>query len=195
MKPSLVPLLIGLGIMPFGIRLGFAADDAKKIPLDSVYTTTRQTDAKDALPQLKDFPQPNLEGKSIAGKPVIFLVNGKDFPAAVKASGPFIPLDGDAKTPDPKTETKAGEHHWVGAYLGSNGSSPPAYRVQSVEIDGTKVRVTYETIKRNSSTLDYWSYFVWAPLGTLSPGEYTLELYDVGAGKVTATGKNKVVKE
>jgi len=187
MKSSILLLVVGMG-------LGFAADDARKIPLDSVYTTTRQKDTKDALAQLKDFPPP-IFGEPIAGGRVIFLVNGKDFPAAVKASRQFLQRGADAKAPAPNAETKAGEPNWVGAHLGSTGSRPPAYRVRSVEVDGRKVRVTYETVKGGGSTLDLKAYLVWAPLGKLTPGEYTLELYDGAAEKVTATGKSKVITE
>jgi hypothetical protein len=194
MKPSSVPLLLCLGILLVGIGSGFAAAQGKKIPLDSVYTTTRQKDTKDALAQLKDFPKPTF-GKTIAGQRVLFLINGKDFPAAVKASRPFLQLEGDAKAPGPKAETKAGEQNWVGGYLGSTGSQPPAYRVLSVEVKGRKVRVTYETVKSGGSTLDYHSYLVWAPLGKLTAGEYTLELYDAAAKKVTAVRKSKVIAE
>jgi hypothetical protein len=201
MKPSIVPLLLCLGTLLVGIGSGFAADfavdDGKKIPLGSVYTTTRQKDTKDAaLAQLKDLPRP-IFGKVLAGERVIFLVNGKDFPTAVKASRQFLPPKGDAKAADPTAETKADEQNWVGAYLGSTGSQPPAYRVLSVEVEGRKrkVRVTYEPLKNGGTTLDYYSYLVWAPLGKLSAGEYRLELYDAAAKKVMATRTSKVIAE
>lgn len=199
MTASTVLQLVGLGIVLFGIESGVAADDAKKIPLASVYTTTRQKDTKDARAELKDVPVPidvpqPIFGERIGGKPAIFLVNGKDFPAAVKVSRSFLQLEGDDKAPDPNAETKAGDQNWVGAYLGNQGSLPPGFRVLSVEIDGKKVLVTYETITRNKTTKDYYTYIVWAPLGKLSCGEYTLELYDAAAKKVTATRKSRVVE-
>jgi len=191
MKLSIMSLLVGLGSILFGFGPGFAADDARKIPLDLVYTTTRQKDTKDALPHLRGFPKPNFSGNLLPGKPVIFMVNGKDFPAALRASRRFVLPEADTKAP----QLQAGEPSWVCAYLGSTGSIPPAYRVQSVEIDGTKVRITYKTLARSSSSLDYFSYFVWAPLGKLPAGDYTLELYDAAAKQVTATRKSKVLKE
>jgi hypothetical protein len=189
-----MPLLLVLGMLVPAIGPGPAADGVKKIPLDSVYTTTRQKDTKDALTQLKNLPQPIWE-KPIPSEPMIFLVNGKDFLAAVKASRLFLQPQGDAKAPGPNAETKAGEQSWVGAHLGVKGSQPPAYRLLSVEIECRKVRITYGTIKSGGSTLDYYSYLVWAPLGKLPAGEYTLELCDAAAEKVTATRKSKVIVE
>jgi hypothetical protein len=124
---------------------------------------------------------------------VIFLVNGKDFFSAVKASRPFFEFRGD-EAKEPKAESKADEQNWVGACMGIDGSSPPAFRVQSVEIGGKKIRVTYESIKRDISTADEHLYMLLAPLGKLPAGEYTLELYESTAKKVTADRKSKVVE-
>src|SRR3954447_18645958 len=96
----------------------------RKIPLDAVYTTTRQKDAKDAVAQWKDVPTPYF-GKWILGDPVIFLLNGKDFRAAFQRSRPFLQLQGDARPPAPNAGCKSGQQAWVGAYLGSAGSIPP----------------------------------------------------------------------
>ena len=190
MNRSLVVVLTGLAIILFEVTLGTAADEVKKIPLGSVYSSTGQKDTKDGV-ELREVPDAfgNFSGRS-----VIFLVNGKDFLTAVKASRPFFEFRGDGKAQEPKAESKAGEQNWVGACMGSEGSSPPAFRVQSVEIGGKKIRVTYEDMKRDLSTADEHLYMLFAPLGKLPAGEYTLELYESTAKKVTADRKSKVVE-
>jgi hypothetical protein len=188
-----VPVFAGVAILLFGICLGAFAGENKQIPLGSIYTTTGQKDTKDAAAELKNVPQPHYSGL-VTGAPVIFLVNGKDFGAAYQGSRRSFQVEGDPKAAAPKAVSKAGELNWVGAFLGSDGSSPPAYRVLSVAIQGRKVRVTYETIKRVISTGDEHPYLLWAPLGKLSPGEYTLELYEATTQKVTASRKSKVVE-
>jgi hypothetical protein len=71
---------------------------------------------------------------------------------------------------------------------------PPAFRVLSVEINGTKIRVNYESITRELSTGDEHPYLLWAPLGKLAAGEYTLELFDTATKKLTVTSKSKVLE-
>jgi hypothetical protein len=182
------PILAGVVVVLLGF--GFcAADEDAKIPLGSVYTTTGQQDTKDAGIELRNAPQPFGE---FSGLPVVFLVNGKDFLAAVKASRPFLELGVNGKAPAPKAESKSSGTIWVGACLGSDGSVPPAYRLHAVEIKGKKIRVTYAFIEREISTGDEHPYLLWAPLGKLPAGEYTLELYDTTTKKVTVTRKSKV---
>jgi hypothetical protein len=191
MKRSSLLVLAAVAVVWIRIGVGDAAEQDRKIPLGSVYTTTGQKDAKDAAAEFRDEAQPY---GVCSGLPRVFLVNGNDFRAAVKASRPFLEDADDGKKPAPKTESKAGGPHWVGACLGSDGSLPPAFRVLSVEISGTTIRVTYESIQRNESTNDEHPYLLWAPLGNLTAGEYTLELYDTTAKKVTVSRKSKVVE-
>jgi hypothetical protein len=191
MKYSAVLVLGGVAMILIEMGLGVAAGENKKIPLSSVYTTTGQKDTRDAVVELREVSEPFGE---FSGLPVIFLVNGKDFLAAVKVSRPFLEFRGDGKKPDPKAESKATGLNWVGACMGSEGSLPPAFRVLAVEIEGKKIRVTYESIKNDLSSGDEHPYLLWAPLGKLSAGEYTLELYDATVKKVTASRKSKVVE-
>jgi hypothetical protein len=189
-KRSLL-LVLAVAVVWAGIRLGEAAGQDRKVLLGSVYTTTGQKDAKDAAAEFRDEAQPY---GVFSGLPQVFLVNGNDFRAAVKASRPFLEDTGGGKTPAPKAESKAGGPQWVGACLGSDGSMPPAFRVLSVETSGTKIRITYESIRRNESTSDEHPYLLWAPLGKLNAGEYRLELYDTTVKRVTVSRKSKVVE-
>lgn len=165
-----------------------AADEVKQIPLGAIYTTTHQKETRDLWTHLKDLPPGGVYGEPLRSERVVFLVNGKELNEAVRASRSFL-------VPADKAEAPAqtnGEDIWVGAHIGSRGSQPPAYRVLAVEVEGRTVRVIYETVKTTWSTMDYYSYLVWAPLGSLPAGDYRLELYDVAIKKVTATGASKV---
>ena len=55
------------------------------------------------------------------------------------------------------------------------------------------MRINYESTKSEISTGDVHLYLLWAPIGKLAAGEYTLELYDTAAKKVTASRKCQVL--
>jgi hypothetical protein len=181
MKRVIATMFLALAALMLGTEIAFAAEQATEIPLGSVYTTTRQKEVKDAESALRDDAQPYGE---FSGRPVIFLVNGQDFRDAVKASRPYLELQGGGK--DPRAGVQTGEQVWLGACLGCDGSMPPAFRVQSVETHGRKIRVRFASIEREKSTDDKHPYLLWAPLGKLPAGEYELEMFDTAKKKLTA---------
>jgi len=75
----------------------------------------------------------------------------------------------------------------LAAYLGSDGSTPPAYRVETIEVNGKTIRVAYERDESPARSADLLAYLVWVPVGRLEAGVYTLELFDVVAGNVTTS--------
>jgi len=195
MRRAIPPyLLLNSALILFAAVAGFAADDAKEVPLRTVYTTTGQKNTQNARPdvELQDIQE---FGHRIPQKPAICLVNGKNCRTAAKVSHPLLNPAGEKKEAPANPMVKAAEDAWVGAFLGNAGSSPPAFRVLSVETKGKQVRVKYEFTPPEVATGDVHQYFVWAPLGKLTAGEYTLELYNAVEKKVTATGKCKVVAD
>jgi hypothetical protein len=118
------------------------------------------------------------------GPPQIVLCVGDDVAAAVKASVLSF------STPEEAATTITGgtiDTLWLAAYLGSDGSTPPAYRIETIEVNGRTIRVAYERDESPARSADLLAYLVWVPVGRLEAGVYTLELFDVVAGNVTAS--------
>jgi hypothetical protein len=180
-----------LGMILLAFHPVLAAEKSRKIPLADVFTSTGQKNTKDLWKEFKDGA-PKFIDDMTDSKPYILLVNGKDLPSAIQASNPGAQRCPKTGAP---IDLKSNEQIWVGALLGANGSSPPAYQVLSVEVEGTKVKITYEHLESFERTADFHLYLAWAPLGKLEPGEYTVELYDAVAKKVTASSKRSVVVE
>jgi hypothetical protein len=149
----------------------------KSVPLSELYVTFKQEGVALMLPRPRvegDLSLKDLATKS--GTSNIFLVRGADVATALlsaemafRGSSADRPLRGN-----PPTKEKP---IWAVAQLGVRGSSPPAFEVKAVKRDGMRVRVSFE--EKQSRSLDERPYLVWAPLGELEPGDYTLELYNV----------------
>jgi hypothetical protein len=187
--------LSGLGTVPAAVIVGLAgwvcvsgAEEGRQIPLESIYSTTGQKGLK-ALKMRLDEPQ-GQELQGIArgyrgGASDVFLVRGKDIAAAVKAARQAFTAGQSADGPVIPDAASRAAPLWVVAYLGSAGSSPPAWLVHSVEVKGQMVRVTFRKPKRFGSTRDLHPYFLWVPLGKVEAGTYTLELFDADKEEVT----------
>jgi hypothetical protein len=158
----------------------FEADEARTIPVNTAYATFQQDGLKsldeavdsDVLSMIQEAPQQ------------IVLCIGSDVAAAVKASAASFSMPED---PVPAVGGGANDTLWVAAYLGSEGSIPPAYRVRSIEVKGKTIRVAYERDDAPVRSCDLRAYMVWAPVGPGEAGAYTLELFDVVAERITLT--------
>lgn len=164
----------------------FACEEkSRTVPLDSVYGTSGQKEIKrlstatDGAGTYVDPAGADLVEIMKLDKKAetCFLVNGKDVASAVKAS-----VAGFAKGPPTATEK---EPVWLSVYFGITGSSPPAYLVQSVEIRGNTIRLSYR--KGLAVSADIHQYYAYAPLGKLAAGEYTLELFETESKEITKT--------
>jgi hypothetical protein len=77
---------------------------------------------------------------------------------------------------------------WVVAYLGMATSDQ--WTIKSVERTGTRIRVVYTANSRQLG--DDVAYMLWAPLGPLEEGKYTLELYETNDKEVSLSRLVKV---
>jgi hypothetical protein len=115
-------------------------------------------------------------------------VTAGDIQGAVEASRGIL---GDGKQPD-KLNLKGGKASlWAAIYFGTSGSSPPAWRIETVEVRDRTVRVAYR--KGAADTDDIHYYLSWVPVPAGKAGTYTLELFDAAEGKVTLKRQVKVV--
>jgi hypothetical protein len=161
---------------------------AKAVPLGSVHSTSRQKGLKLIDQGKGDEAFPNqmrvLFERSIRmGASNVFLARGDDLKAAVKATWEVFRYGRSASGPVSADRRSRSERYWLVAYLGVDGSVPPAWLVKSVKVSGRTIRLAFT--KRGDATGVLHPYFVWAPLGKLGPGTYTLELFDEESKQVT----------
>lgn len=170
-------------------------EKTRTVPLDQIGATTGQKGIKKmtaAMDGAGKYVEPY--GKALAeiqqlgrNKPSVALVTGKDLTAAVEA---WRGLVSERKEGPNSVEAKGTDTLWIGAYLGTNGSSPPAFEVEAVEIKGKTIRIAYK--KGAAFTNDVHHYLVWAPLGKCEAGTYTLELFETKSKEVTLKRECKV---
>jgi hypothetical protein len=161
------------------------------IPLESIYLTCRQegpiyispSDADESFRvQFEELYQCALD----MGASNVFLTRGDRVGDAIAATaGAFIhrrsadgPVFGDPR--------QISDHFWFAAHLGV-ASGHDAWDVESGCIKDNLVRLTFTQPRRETVTRDLNAYLCWFPLGRLSPGTYTLELFDKGKGQVVLT--------
>jgi len=113
----------------------------------------------------------------------VCLVRGDEIVAAVNATRRVFTGGGPADVPSIPDGERKHDAIWLVAYFGASGSEPPAWVVRSVEQKERTFRVSY--VKRVALTKDLNEYFLWAPLGVLGAGIYTLELFDTEQHQVT----------
>jgi len=176
-------VLSALGLI-VGVRLGAFETDAKRvIPLNTVYVSFLQEGLKPVEEAAKNEDLLEAANCVREASPQIALCVGKDIAAAVQNSSASFAMPTELI---PAVMAKPDETVWVAAYLGSDGSVPPAYRIQSVEVKNRTIRIAYERVESATRSSDLRAYMVWAPIGLLEGGVYTLQLADVSEG-VTST--------
>jgi hypothetical protein len=132
-----------------------------------------------------------------AGLSCAFLVAGDDFGDAVRATARVF--GGGLRADEVvRNDPKKGEDIWVCAFLGNSSTTPPAFAVRRIEVDGLVVRVVFSKPRSLLRSCDFSPFVVWANLGKLPPGKYRVELVDgdrddevVVARKVTVTRTKK----
>ena len=162
----------------------FEPEEARMIPLHTVYATFNQEGLK-AADEAVDNEDLAMALNAIGdGREEVVLCVGDDVVAAVKASIASFAMP---KEPVPAVGGGSIATIWVAAHLGSDGSVPPAYRVRSVEVNRTTIRVAFAHEDSPVRSCDLRGYMIWAPVGRVAAGAYTLELFDVTADRVIAT--------
>src|SRR5262249_36956402 len=127
------------------------------IPLKDVYATFGGQGPRFLAHGLNDNVGRELEDlyrNYRSGASQIFLIRGRDIPAAVRATRQI--LVGGA-TLDSKVALGAGsvgEGLWLVVYFGQGITSPPAYRIHSVELTGNSIRVSYSMPKPKGIVLN-----------------------------------------
>ena len=151
--------------------------ELRKIPLNSIYTTSEQKGLKavdEALRQSSKPLEELIERSVTMGASNVFLVRGNDVAGAVQATRQVF-TGSSVDEPVPLDQRSEPDSFWVVAYFGISGSGE-AWLVRSVEVTGKEVRITFK--KGVSENNDEHPYFAWVPIGKLDPGTYTLELFD-----------------
>lgn len=162
----------------------FQGQEPRAVPLDTAFATFHQDGFKglDATVD-NNHLRPMLD--EIQGGPQrIVLCLGQDISGAVKNARVSFSLP---EQPVADIGTGIDDMVWVAAFLGSDGSVPPAFKVRAIEVTGNTIRVSYERDESSARTCDLLAYLIWAPVGRMEAGIYTLELFDAAAGNVTVT--------
>ena len=147
-----------------------------------------------------------IRGAAKRGGPSnVLLVHGDDFRWAVWSTwqaynhyGTYTAENAlPARDPDPEKKDDPDPPKdvnksavWVVAYLGTDTSD--RWLIKSVERTGNRVRVSYTDRYKNPGGVgatvgDSTPYIMWAPLGRLDAGKYTLELYETNEMEVKLT--------
>ena len=177
-----VALLVFTAIV--SVRLGaFQPESKRVVPMNSVCATFAQDEVK-SVDAIEDAAFAETMGALRERSAQIVLCNGNDIAAAVKSSGESFRMP---EEPAPSIVAGPSNPVWVAAYFGTDGSVPPAYKVRAVEITGKSIRVAYERVESPGRSCDLHAYVIWAPIGPISAGSYTLELFDVAADSIIAT--------
>ncbi len=182
-------------------------EKAREVHLGSIYLTSDQNSLRHADSSFFDRPDgskqyvesygallANFLSRFRSGPSNGFLVRGKDIRQAIRAT--FLSLDG-VRAVDlsvgPEEDLPQPSELWMVAYLGTAGSDPLAWRVQSVERTGKRIRVAY--VKQKPKSKDLYPYFVWVPLGELESGTYSLELFNLGENQAELLRRVTVGKD
>ena len=177
-----VVVLSGFALI-LAAQLGaFAPDEARAIPLNTIYATFNQEGLKSADEAMDSEGLAETLNALREAPPRVVLCVGSVITAAVKASAASYAM---SEEPIPAVTGAMNDRLWLTAYLGSDGSTPPAYRIRAIEVKGKTIRVAYERDESSARSSDLRAYLVWAPMGPGKAGLYTLELFDVLADRVT----------
>ena len=175
------PITLALSLFAVALSLAAASapkPEARKIPLDSIYSTSQQKGLKHS------DDAPVLDG-DFAGAPAIHAFGwAKDLKSLKKDS--LVPA-ATSTADKPQSLTKPADAEtqlWAVITFGSNGSNPPQFILDSVTVtDKGAIEVAYHQVKGGISTRDLFPYIYWIPLGKTSD-KPTLRL--VNAGKTVA---------
>jgi hypothetical protein len=167
---------------------GDQAKRTKTIPLVLTYSTSLQKGLKrveESIPEsLREKIAEWFTRWAKVGASDVFLVRGNDFGDVLEATrwamDSWIPAGGPVRRMDVRDVS---QQMWLFGYLGVGRHSPPAWILESIEIDNNNIRLIYrQKPSRGEKDLPY---LVWAPLGKLQPGCYTVQLYDKDSGEST----------
>ena len=187
MRTRFIAVVIVLSVLGLVLaaQLGaFQTGEPRIVPLTTVYATFNQEGLKSADEATGNEASAEILSDIRETTPRIVLCVGPDVIAAVKSSTPTFSLPEESVL---AMVGSPGNTMWVAAYLGTDGSLPSAYRIQAVEVRDKTIRIAYERVESPQRSCDLRAYLVWAPIGPVETGNYTLELFDMASDNVTAT--------
>jgi hypothetical protein len=170
MRTKLMAVFAVLAVFAVGLaaQLGaFAREEPRLIPLDTVYASFNQDGFKSLDPEVETDGLFRVLGAVRESPQRIVLCIGTDVSSAVKGSEVGFGAPDEAIPP---VTDATSESLWLGAYLGSDGSVPPAFRVSAIEVNGKTIRVAYERDASPVRSADLRSYLIWVPIGRLEAG-------------------------
>lgn len=192
MAARLLYALLGLQVLVGCATAGRSAPEVRgSIPLDVVYSTSGQpglaplnrsrtyvdgtpTYATDHGPALDKIYQNHQKMRD----PCIFLVRGENVAEAIGATYDVLWGIRDRDAASALTRESAHDPVWLFFFLGTSGSAPPQWILESVGYEGRNVTVTYRHAPTGAVTRDLHQYLYWAQLEYAEPGLYTLTLQD-----------------
>jgi hypothetical protein len=155
----------------------------ERVPLKSMFVSFDQEGGPTIVESVKDKPFDGLVedvGRQMrSGASNLFLVRGGDIEELVAGSRGVL-VGGDTADRAVSARAKSSPKCWLVAFLGRGPSGPPVRDVRSVERRGAVVRLAVGRPKLHGGNKDKIPYLVWAPLGKLPAGTYTLELVNDG---------------
>lgn len=155
---------------------------ARTIPLEAIHVSSDQEGAT-PLRGGEDFSE--ICRRTQSGASSIILVRGKDISEAVKAARQIFVHGFWADIPARAEAQCKTNELWVVGYLGRASSSPAIWVVDSADVRGKTIRVSYRRRNPEVRADGTIHYFFWVPVGKLEPGGRTLELYDADRKEVT----------
>lgn len=199
-SPRHLPTDIAMILKPLTISIVVACATATQaaeriVDLSKIVSTSNQRGLIQARPSYRDdgiFEQSfgyhlqKIVRASESGASNLFLVDATNIDDAVRAStevllggrGVSVPASADSRK-------QRNGRHWLVAYLGVGPSSPPAWTIKAVSINGNRIKIAYQIPQPTTVTSDVHAYYYWIPLGKLGANVYELELFDVNLKEVT----------
>jgi len=164
--------LISAGSACFLLTLGAIQEGRiREIPFDTVYSYNGQKGMKWIVPEEKEYG----ESLPLPGASNVFFVTGDEIKDAVIQT--LMVLNHGYGVDDVALSRQRSNQFWLVAYLGT--ANIPSFTVKSIEIEKKTIRVRFSPPPQNVGSLPSITLsWYWAPLGTLNPGTYTLELWN-----------------
>lgn len=108
----------------------------------------------------------------------VLLVRGDEILEAIATTRRAFAAGCSAGVPINPTEEISFAQEWLVAYMGAEGTEPPAWVIHSVQVTDHRLRVVYSQPRDGGKSDDMHHYYLWVPLGRLKAGYYDLELFD-----------------
>lgn len=178
-----------------------------EVPLEAIYSTSQQkgvnfANAAHSLQADGTKKYVQTYGKVLgeillkhqSGASNIFLARGDSIAEAISAAREVLVGGSGASEPAQDAVGSKSDKYWLVVYFGAASSTPPVWIVDSAQRDGIRIRLTYAVPEIGAQADDREPYLVWVPFGKLSPGSYTLELFNKSRNEISLMRRVTVSK-